>query len=199
MNSQSDAIANEAAVATPATRRWLWVPNLITILRFVLTAAFPFASPTWRATLIFAAAFSDFADGYLARRFNLTSWVGGILDAIADKAFILTALITFAAEDRIEWWQLGLLLARDVCVAFVAIYVSINREWSAFKHMASRRLGKLTTACLFPFLIALALTSEESVPMILLFAVCAALSVLAGADYLIKFARAVRRPRAATT
>ena len=190
MDDSTDAIP---ADATAGTRKWLWVPNGITLLRFVLTAAFPFAGPMWRAALIVGAALSDFADGYLARRFNLTSWIGGILDAVADKAFILTALITFIAEGQIQWWQLVLLLSRDVCVAFVAIYVSIGREWSAFKDMASRLFGKLTTALLFPYLIAVALATEPHVAVTVLFVACEALSVIAGADYLIKFVRAVRR------
>ncbi|TMG79498.1 MAG: CDP-alcohol phosphatidyltransferase family protein, partial [Betaproteobacteria bacterium] len=57
-------------------------------MRFPLAALFPFvASPTWQLAIVAAAAASDVADGFLARRSG-SSRAGAVLDPVADKFFM---------------------------------------------------------------------------------------------------------------
>ncbi|NJN49797.1 MAG: CDP-alcohol phosphatidyltransferase family protein, partial [Alkalinema sp. RL_2_19] len=63
-----------------ASRGWLiLIPNLLTVLRLAATVAFVVVDPRWWGWIILAAALSDYIDGVLARRFNLTSWIGALL------------------------------------------------------------------------------------------------------------------------
>lgn len=125
------------------------LPNVISALRVVLAGYFPFAPPEQRLGLVVAAGLSDGVDGFIARRFDVASWVGGLLDAAADKLFTLVALLTLTHAGLIELWQLPLLLLRDVVVALASAVSALQRRWSDFKHMQSRWAGKATTFLLF--------------------------------------------------
>ena len=85
------------------------VPNALSIGRLLLAVVFPFVAPvTARLVLVIAGAASDGLDGYVARRWRVTSVAGGLLDGIADKAFTLSVLLTLAARgERIEHITLG--------------------------------------------------------------------------------------------
>ena len=98
----------------------------------------------WAAVITFiVAAASDGIDGYLARRMKQRSSFGAILDPIADKALLLTALITLAL---VEWggnnwhipiWFVGLVIARDILILggicilyFINHHVPIKPHWT---------------------------------------------------------------------
>jgi len=72
------------------------VPNALSVLRLGFAVAFPFVPESWWIALVLAAGFSDWLDGWIARRFQATSWIGGLLDGVSDKAFVLSALFTRA-------------------------------------------------------------------------------------------------------
>lgn len=164
-----------------------WVPNALTLLRLVIAGCFPFAEPAWRLSLVLIAGMSDWADGAIARRYKLTSWVGSLMDGVADKAVTLSVLATFAHEGMLTWWQLGLLLTRDVTVGVIAGYTALRRGWSRFRAMTARWPGKATTFVVFAYMGALLVFPAYSAwllwPSI-------GLSMAAGVDYLLVFARA---------
>lgn len=113
------------------------LPNSLTIFRIL---ALPFCAwalfvnggddPTWRIiawTSFFIVGMTDVLDGKLARSRNQVSAFGAILDPIADKAFIATALISLSILDRIPWWVTILILTREVGVTILRFAV-IRRE-----------------------------------------------------------------------
>ena len=163
------------------------MPNLITGLRLGLTIAFPFIDPRWWALVILCAALSDLADGFIARRFNLTTWIGSLLDAVADKAFTLTVLITYIGTGRLQWWHVMLLFVRDFSVAFAALFAVVERQWGAFRLMSSRYYGKLTTMIIFTLLIVIAIWPDAHASVLLLIVLGTASSAAAGIDYFIQF------------
>ncbi len=118
-------------------------------MRLALAFTFPLISSAAHLPVVAIAGLSDFADGVIARRYDGSSWIGGILDAIADKLFVFAVLYVVARDGGLAPWQIGLLLSRDVAVAIAAVYAVIKRRWEAFQHMASRAWGKRTTAALF--------------------------------------------------
>lgn len=180
-----------------ARHDWLiLIPNVLTAVRLGLTVAFIFVDPKWWAWIIIAAALSDFADGFLARQYKLTSWIGGILDAVADKAFTIAVLVTYILTDRLQWWQALLLVSRDIVVAFSAIYAAVEREWRSFKRMGSRWFGKITTAMIFLLVLAIAVWPNERVLMMILFIAAAASSIAAAIDYYLRFLGEWRQWRA---
>ncbi|MDH5671665.1 MAG: CDP-alcohol phosphatidyltransferase family protein [Myxococcales bacterium] len=157
------------------------LPNTISAARIVVALVFPFVPESLRVWLIVGAGISDGLDGYLARRYAVTSWQGGILDAVADKLFTLSALGTFTLEARLPLWQLGVLLVRDGVVVSTAAAVVMRRRFDDLKRMQSRFAGKATTFCLFFLMTALALELEAWLP--LLVGLSATSSFAAAADY----------------
>lgn len=142
--------------------------------------------------MVAAAGLTDFADGFIARRFKLTSWAGGLLDGVADKAFTLSALYCLTREGILEPWLAPLLLTRDLAVLFIAGYAASTRKWYAFRLMPARWPGKFTTACMFVSLLAVT-GLEHGTPWVnLLLGLTAGCSLLAAADYLRLFASGLK-------
>jgi cardiolipin synthase len=103
------------------------LPNLFTILRVVLILPFAWAffygsiGTRWAALAIFlAAAATDWLDGYLARRLDQGSALGRMLDPIADKLLVATALVMLIATAGITGWSLAAAIAiilREIAVS----------------------------------------------------------------------------------
>lgn len=79
------------------------IPNTLTVARLLAAAAFPFVSNDVRLPLVLIAGVSDALDGVLARRLNAQSRLGGLLDAIADKAFAFSTLVTLLVAGIAPW------------------------------------------------------------------------------------------------
>jgi len=99
------------------------LPNLITLARILLIPVFVilFSTPTpdrsLNAAIIFViAAVSDLLDGYIARRTGQVTTLGMLLDPIADKLLVLSALILLVNVDRVSALVAILVIAREVAV-----------------------------------------------------------------------------------
>lgn len=69
------------------------------------------------AVLVLAVAgFTDWLDGYLARAWHQRSWLGQMLDPIADRLYILAALVGLAVRGIVPWWLVAVLVARDLMI-----------------------------------------------------------------------------------
>jgi phosphatidylglycerophosphate synthase len=165
----------------PAALRAL--PNFLSLLRLFGAIVLPFTPRNWWLALVLAAGASDWIDGYLARRFRASSWLGGLLDGFTDKAFVLSALLTFAGSGLLEPWQIPLLLVRDACVAVGVAISAARRDADAFRNMDSRAFGKLATALIFALLAVLLLWPERTWGHDFLYAAAAIASTAAGIDY----------------
>lgn len=168
------------------------IPNLLSAIRLLLAVVFPFSAPKAWAVLILTAAASDFLDGWIARRWNLASWQGGLLDAVADKLFVLSVLITYLLAGRLSLWWIPLVIARDLTVSLIALYAFLRRAWPAFQEMEASLSGKIATGGQFLLFLAVALVPSAIVALILPFSVF--LSLHAALDYGRKFVRALRQP-----
>jgi CDP-diacylglycerol--glycerol-3-phosphate 3-phosphatidyltransferase len=99
------------------------LPNLLTLVRILLIPVFVilFITPTpdrsLSAAVIFTvAALTDLLDGYLARRNGQVTKLGKLLDPIADKLLVLSALILLVNIDRVSALVAILVIAREVAV-----------------------------------------------------------------------------------
>lgn len=131
------------------------IPILLTWLRIILIpllVALYYVPASWAipggrdlvATVVFVvAAWTDWLDGYLARRWNETSAFGAFLDPVADKLMVAAALIILVYLDRV-----GALIA--VVIIGREITISALREWmaqiGAHKSVAVSMIGKVKTA-----------------------------------------------------
>ena len=83
----------------------------------ILLIFFPERWPSFAAACIFLlAAISDALDGHLARRNNTVSDVGKLLDPLADKLLVCTALILLITLGRVEGWIVAVIIGREMAV-----------------------------------------------------------------------------------
>ncbi len=93
---------------------WVTSADIVTALRFPLAILFPLVrSPAWQFAIVAAAAASDVADGFLARRVG-ASRAGAVLDPVADKAFMAVAFVTIARRGLLSWYEVIGVLLRDI-------------------------------------------------------------------------------------
>lgn len=109
------------------------LPNILTVLRLLAAPALPLvflALPRpfadWVALVLFiGASVTDYVDGWLARAWGQESRFGAMLDPIADKAMIFTALLAMAAL----WGLSALVLIPATLILFREVFVSGLREY----------------------------------------------------------------------
>jgi len=97
------------------------IPNLITLGRILLVPIVVWAIATpgamWIAFVLFlAAGVSDAVDGYLAKRFAMTTELGAYLDPLADKALIVSIYLTLGINGFIPRWLVILVVSRDILI-----------------------------------------------------------------------------------
>jgi phosphatidylglycerophosphate synthase len=172
------------------------IPNILSTMRLALACFFPFAPPEWWIWLILGSGTSDFLDGWCARRWKASSWQGGLLDAVADKMFMLSAIFTFAIAELFPAWWIPAVIARDLTVAFAAGYTAAVGSWESFREMGARLSGKLATAGQFLLLITVAVL-PTAIPIILILTVLC--SAYAACDYGLLFYQALRRRNQASS
>jgi cardiolipin synthase len=98
----------------------LSIPNLITLGRILLVPVVVWAimsNAMWIAFVLFVVAgISDGVDGYLAKRFNMTTELGAYLDPLADKALIVSIYLTLGINGDIPRWLVILVVSRDILI-----------------------------------------------------------------------------------
>ena len=99
------------------------LPNRLTILRIVLTVVFLFSlfahGPIYKilAFLTFLiAASTDFLDGYIARKYNMISDFGRLMDPIADKVLTISAFLAFVEMGIVPAWMVVVIIFREFMV-----------------------------------------------------------------------------------
>jgi cardiolipin synthase (CMP-forming) len=98
----------------------LSIPNLITLGRILLVPFVVWAIASgamWLAFVLFlAAGVSDAVDGFLAKRFHMTTELGAYLDPLADKALIVSIYLTLGIKASIPGWLVILVVSRDILI-----------------------------------------------------------------------------------
>jgi cardiolipin synthase len=98
----------------------LSIPNLITLARILLVPVLVWAISSgamWIAFVLFVVAgVSDGVDGFLAKRFNMTTELGAYLDPLADKALIVSIYLTLGINGEIPRWLVILVVSRDILI-----------------------------------------------------------------------------------
>ena len=123
-------------------------PNILSLIRIILTPLFiillfaDFKMAKVFALLVFAiAAITDAYDGYLARKYNQITPEGKFLDPLADKILVLSAFISFAFINIIDFWMVGIIIFRDLFVTGLRFIMSSR----GFEFVTSK-LSKYKTA-----------------------------------------------------
>ena len=182
-----------------ASRRW--IPNAITITRMVM--AFPLLwllmNGRFPAALVLAllAGVSDLLDGFIAKKYDWRSALGGVLDPIADKLMLSACFIGLWWSFQIPTWLLVLVLVRDALIVSGAF-----AWWRVIGTLkpAPSPLSKTNTAVqLLLVAVFLVNVAVRPVPLLLLQSLVlatAVMTVVSGMDYFWRYGtRAVRALR----
>jgi cardiolipin synthase (CMP-forming) len=135
-----------AGGGTPASRRVLTGPNLISFARIALIPVFVWMivdeETTTAGLLLFAfVVATDWVDGLLARRTGQVSELGKVLDPVADRLAIAAGLIAFVIRGIFPLWAALLILVRDLTVLLAGAFLLGRRKI----RLDVRWIGKLAT------------------------------------------------------
>lgn len=117
--------ARKAAMGPSPLLKEFWnLPNMLTMGRIAVIPLFVWltydADPMyslWAAALFTLAAVTDVIDGFLARRWNMITTVGKLLDPLADKLIVMAAMVMMTRLGRIPAWVVIVLLSRELIVS----------------------------------------------------------------------------------
>ena len=134
------------------------IPNILTISR-ILTCPiwFMFVFYDYHIiafSLILFAVFTDYLDGFLARKLDSLTSTGKILDPIADKIFMTTVLVTFVADYRASSALVIILISREIVISGLREILS-EKGKSSILNVSF--LSKIKTACQFISIVLLSL------------------------------------------
>lgn len=173
---------------SPRRERWLTPPTVLTLLRLALAPAFLLApNDVWRGAVLIAASLTEFLDGWLARRTGQTSRIGELLDPVADRVFVLAALLTFIRLGRLDLGGLLLLLIRDL---FTAVAAGVARLLRLPLRFRARLAGKIVTALQLLALVVLLVWPALIKPLLIVVALAGVVAIV---DYTLAARRQLRR------
>lgn len=122
------------------------IPNLICFARILLVAPAVWALLNGRYPLalglIVIAGLSDALDGYLARRFDWRSRLGGLLDPAADKLLVASVFVTLTWLGLVPAWFTAVVLGRDL---LIVVGVLVHHLWLAPVQGEPTAVSKLNT------------------------------------------------------
>lgn len=175
------------------------VPNLLSLFRLILVPVFavsffqPDPNARYWAAGVYALAFlTDVADGYIARKFDMVTRLGRILDPLADKLMTFTVIVCITAAKIIPLWAVIIFFIKEAVMGIGAVSM-----WGKIDDVIpSNWLGKTSTFVFFVVCAALVLfpgiPSNWATVMI---AGALALTVAAFISYLRKYLQVVGKKK----
>ena len=119
------------------------LPNLVTIARILMVPVMVWAIASNQMKIAFilfvAAGLSDAIDGFLAKRFGMTSELGAYLDPLADKVLIVSIYVTLGITGVIPLWIVILVVSRDfMIVGAIVLSWVVDRPVQIRPHLISK-------------------------------------------------------------
>ncbi|WP_373869991.1 CDP-alcohol phosphatidyltransferase family protein [Azorhizobium oxalatiphilum] len=128
------------------------LPNIITLGRLIAVPVVIWAISAGEPKLAFAlfllAGVSDAVDGFIARRFNLRTELGAYLDALADKALLVSIYVALAVSGDIPRWVAIAVVSRDVMIVGAIVLSTLMARPIAIQPLV---ISKVNTAAQIAF------------------------------------------------
>ena len=170
------------------------IPNLITLARILAVPVLVWAIISGEMGLAFllflAAGISDAVDGFLAKRFGMTTELGAYLDPLADKALIVSIYVALGIVGALPAWLVILVVSRDIMIVGAVLL-----SWLVDRPVAMKPLlvSKINTAAQLLYLTAVMLGAAAAFPPVGVLRALAltvlATTALSGLDYVQAFTR----------
>lgn len=174
-----------------------FVPNMISVFRICLVPIFILvyfsddSNNNIYAVLIYAvAAISDVLDGFLARKFQVSSNLGKVLDPLGDKLMTVAVMACITIDGLIPLWAVLLVGVKELLMAIGGL---VLHKKAHVDIPPSNLIGKASTVVFF--LVCVTLMLYRSIPdwaAILLISVAIGLTFIALVSYLIKYIRIMK-------
>jgi len=123
------------------------VPNVLTMLRMALIPVFVWlywaGQQKWALVVFLAASLTDMLDGMIARKYNLITNFGKLMDPLADKLMVTTLLICQGLSGVIPWAAILLVLGKEVLMVLGGVFM-LKKDVVVYSNM----LGKVAM-CFF--------------------------------------------------
>ena len=170
------------------------LPTVLTLSRIVLIPVFIFTvylHPIFGAFIFSIASITDFLDGYLARRSGNVTKFGIILDPIADKFLVISALIVLVDMERIPAWIAITIIVREFLVTGLRV-VALSKDIVIPAEIG----GKIKTTIQIIAILCLILKSSifdidlYDIGVVLIW-IAVVLSIVSGVQYTISFGKKI--------
>lgn len=166
------------------------LPNKLTVLRVIMIPFFvmfllsDITGAKWIALTIFCvASFTDFLDGYIARKNHLVTNFGKFMDPLADKLLVCTAMICLVALNRLNVIVVVIIIAREFIISGFRLVASDNGIVIAASYW-----GKFKTVfqMLMVILLLADLGGKMSIIELILIVLATAFTIISLVDYVVK-------------
>ncbi|MEA3488936.1 MAG: CDP-diacylglycerol--glycerol-3-phosphate 3-phosphatidyltransferase [Candidatus Omnitrophota bacterium] len=111
------------------------LPNKITLLRIVLTFVFMILlfsrclpGKILALAVFLIAAFTDYLDGFIAKKYNITSDFGRIMDPVADKVLVIAAFLAFVEMKLVPAWMVVIIIMREMLITSIRVMALKNNK-----------------------------------------------------------------------
>jgi len=140
------------------------VPNILTSLRFFMIPVYILVffledgTKQFSAGIFLLASFTDVLDGFIARKFNLCTRWGQVMDPLADKLMQMTVIASLVFIGRVPIWFVCYLVIMEIVMILAGAFLFKNKIY-----IKSNVFGKLNTVLLFVFMLSLLLWNINAV------------------------------------
>jgi len=174
-----------------------FVPNVISVFRICLVPVFIVVYFTdesdnkLSAILVYAiAAFSDFLDGFLARRYKASSNLGKVLDPLGDKLMTISVMVCITIDGLIPFWAVLLAGVKELLMGAGGL---VLHKKAHAELPSSNFIGKTSTVVFF--LVCVTLMLFRNIPnwaSLTLISIAIGLTFIALASYLLKYIKIMK-------
>lgn len=170
------------------------IPNIITLGRILLVPFIIWAIASSQMEIAFAifivAGVSDAVDGFLAKRFNMASELGALLDPLADKALLVSIYVTLGIWGAMPRWLVILVVSRDIMIVGAVIVSWLFEKPIPMKPLMVSKLNTFAQVAFAALVLAALGFGFKSSPFdAILMGAVAILTLLSVSFYLVEWVR----------
>ncbi len=129
------------------------IPNMLTVFRLLLIPVFVMVFNSelehhllWAMMIFLLAGATDLLDGYIARKYNLITKIGTLLDPLADKLMLVTVLVCLALQGYFPFWLAAIVILKEAAMVGAGILLYYSRHSIV---IPANHFGKAATAAFY--------------------------------------------------